>query len=402
MPILTLVWWQNGRPARPVGQDDGMTDLTPVRRPRDRKQRILVAAATLFADTGYHQAGMTDLAAAVGIGPSALYRHFRGKQDLLTAVLREALDQLELSTATASTLDALIAGSVEFALEHREFGALWDREARNLPDADRAEVKARLRAVIGRGADLITTTDPRFRSHALFAVADSLAHHSLKAPPDLFAHILRRAAASVIDVALPGIGPAEPAAGDPQQPTARREVLLAGAVRMFAERGYPAVTLAEVGEATGITGPSVYNHFPSKVDLLVHALARGSESVWLSLHQALRAADGPADALDRAMTGYVSFAVQNPDLITVLLAEGRHLPADEATRFRATQREYALEWVALLRRARPGLESVEASTLVHAALAVVNALARARRFTTARGLEENLLTLAHAITRTEL
>lgn len=379
-----------------------MTDLPLVRRPRDRKQRILAAAATLFAEAGYHQVGMTDLAAAVGIGPSALYRHFRGKQDLLTAVLREALDQLELSTATAQTLDALIAGSVTFVLEHREFGALWDREARNLPETDRAEVRTRIRAIIGRGADLITETDARFRSHALFAVADSLAHHSLKAPPDLFTHVLHQAAVSVVEVALPGIGQAEPAAGDPQRPAARREVLLAGAIRMFAERGYPAVTLAEVGEATGITGPSVYHHFPSKLDLLVRALARASESVWLSLHQALRAADGAADALDRVMAGYVSFAVRNPDLITVLLAEGMHLPADDATRFRATQREYTLEWIALLHRARPELEPAEAATLVHAALAVINALVRARRFSAARGLEENLLALASAIVHTEL
>lgn len=48
-------------------------------RPKDRKQRILDTAARLFREEGYHHVGMTQIARAVEIGPSALYRHYGSK-----------------------------------------------------------------------------------------------------------------------------------------------------------------------------------------------------------------------------------------------------------------------------------------------------------------------------------
>ncbi len=61
-------------------------------RPANRRQLIIAAAADLFSRRGYAGVGMGDVAEAVAIGPSALYRHFRGKQDLLAAVVGGALD----------------------------------------------------------------------------------------------------------------------------------------------------------------------------------------------------------------------------------------------------------------------------------------------------------------------
>ena len=65
------------------------------RRPRDRRRQILAAAAARFWSLGYHQVGMADVATAVGIAPSALYRHVRGKEELLLAILDEHLTRIE-------------------------------------------------------------------------------------------------------------------------------------------------------------------------------------------------------------------------------------------------------------------------------------------------------------------
>ena len=61
---------------------------------RNRRALILAAAADLFAKHGYAKVGMGDLADAVGIAPSALYRHFTGKQDVLAKVLAAGLAPL--------------------------------------------------------------------------------------------------------------------------------------------------------------------------------------------------------------------------------------------------------------------------------------------------------------------
>ena len=49
----------------------------------------------------------------------------------------------------------------------------------------------------------------------------------------------------------------------------RRRELIAAAARLFAARGYYAVTVDDLGEALGISGPALYRHFPSKQALLV-------------------------------------------------------------------------------------------------------------------------------------
>lgn len=55
---------------------------------RRNRERILTSAGELFADRG-HDVQMEEIAAHSGLGMGTLYRHFPGKRDLLTAVVRE-------------------------------------------------------------------------------------------------------------------------------------------------------------------------------------------------------------------------------------------------------------------------------------------------------------------------
>ena len=49
---------------------------------------------------------------------------------------------------------------------------------------------------------------------------------------------------------------------------ATRETIAATARRLFAERGFDAVTVAEVAEAANVSEKTVFNHFPAKEDLV--------------------------------------------------------------------------------------------------------------------------------------
>lgn len=57
----------------------------------------------------------------------------------------------------------------------------------------------------------------------------------------------------------------------------RRAALLAAAARLFAERGFDGVTLGDIGEAAGVSGPAVYRHVASKQALLGAILVDVSE-----------------------------------------------------------------------------------------------------------------------------
>jgi AcrR family transcriptional regulator len=354
-------------------------------RPRDRRQQVLAAAAGLFWQQGFHRVGMSDIAAEVGIGASALYRHFRGKDDLLAAVVDESLDRLEavLAAAPLDVSGTLLAVSA-VVLARREFGVLWDREGWHLSVEQRRAVRRRLRLGVERVA-LPLPDQGLLRARAITALMASVSYHRY----DVTAVELSDIASALIAVPLPLDREPSPLDGfDPQPVVSRREAVLVAASRLFAARGSSAVSIADIGEAAGIAAPTVYNHFASKQELLVAALSRGTESMWLSLHHVLRTASGPSSALTRALDAYFSFATANPDLVRLLLAEV--LTADTLDRSR---REYALELSVLIQRSRPELSVDIAGTRVLGAIGIINALTQVPEL---RGRPE-IATFAHAV-----
>jgi TetR/AcrR family transcriptional repressor of nem operon len=58
-----------------------------------------------------------------------------------------------------------------------------------------------------------------------------------------------------------------------EQVTENRRTILQAAARLFRERGFDAVTVAEVMQAAGLTHGGFYGYFKSKDDLIAHALA---------------------------------------------------------------------------------------------------------------------------------
>lgn len=53
------------------------------------KQKILEAALTLFAEKGYSEVYVGEIAQAVGIKAPSLYKHYKSKRDIFNAILEE-------------------------------------------------------------------------------------------------------------------------------------------------------------------------------------------------------------------------------------------------------------------------------------------------------------------------
>lgn len=59
------------------------------------REAILMAAASVFHEKGYHRAKMEDIAAEVHLTAGSLYHHFpSGKQEILLAVLNEGVESV--------------------------------------------------------------------------------------------------------------------------------------------------------------------------------------------------------------------------------------------------------------------------------------------------------------------
>ncbi len=59
------------------------------------KEKILDAALTLFAENGYDGTSVEQIANIVGIKAPSLYKHYKGKEDILNALIDSAEERYE-------------------------------------------------------------------------------------------------------------------------------------------------------------------------------------------------------------------------------------------------------------------------------------------------------------------
>lgn len=87
------------------------------------KDRILDAALTLFSEKGYDGVGVDEIAEAAGLKGPSLYRHYKGKKEILNAVIDkvERYYQANFGGVQSGRLPASGAELVEFSLERIRF-----------------------------------------------------------------------------------------------------------------------------------------------------------------------------------------------------------------------------------------------------------------------------------------
>ncbi|MEU6573677.1 TetR family transcriptional regulator [Streptomyces sp. NPDC046805] len=378
-------------------------------RPRNRRELIVAAARELFYRNGYANVAMNDIATAVNIRSSALYRHFRGKQELLYAVVAEALESClaGLHAARPGDLDTLVRDFAETALARRELGVLWQREARHLPADQHAELGEQLHAARRALMEQLTANRPRLdTAHAellawcTLAVAVSVAYQHVELPSPDYPDLVARLMHCVATADLPDLGEhvgQRPGRAKTLTHRSRRESLLAAATELFAERGYASVSLEETGAAVGIAGQSIYNHFSSKHEILATAMNRSTERLWLDLAEVLASTQDHADALRLLMLRYTQFALAHRHLVTLVVTETTHLQDEERHSTRQLQRDYIEEWLHLMLALHPGMSREEARVRVQAVLTIVNDVVRTPRLRTRSAIAQNLHQLGCAL-----
>ena len=78
------------------------------------KQRILDEALTLFAENGYDGTGVDLIAERVGIKGPSLYKHYKGKEEILNALIDAAEERYEEYFGSEKNIGKLPQGREEF------------------------------------------------------------------------------------------------------------------------------------------------------------------------------------------------------------------------------------------------------------------------------------------------
>src|SRR3954451_13836248 len=158
---------------------------------RASRADLLAAALRVFADRGYKEAGVEEIARAAGYSKGALYWHFSGKEDLLLALLEERIDapmremvallesappEIDMSVEASRAFARRISENRDAVLLEREYWSLAIRDAELR--ARYAERQAELRGAMARALEArarhLGATDFRMRAEDVARIVMSI------------------------------------------------------------------------------------------------------------------------------------------------------------------------------------------------------------------------------------
>ncbi len=165
-----------------TGSAEDERTLPPVEVSCARREAILDAATSLFAEHGYGDADTQALADRLGVGKGTIYRHFASKRELFLAaadrVMRRLRERLEPSLlVVADPLDRISQGiriSLEFFAEHPEFVELIIQERALFKDRKKPTFLEHREINLARWSEIYRTliADGRLREMPAERVSD--------------------------------------------------------------------------------------------------------------------------------------------------------------------------------------------------------------------------------------
>ncbi|MBY3792804.1 TetR/AcrR family transcriptional regulator [Rhodococcus fascians] len=184
-------------------------------RKAERRQQLLDAAASLFAERGFASVRLEDLGAAVGISGPAVYRHFPNKEAVLVELMvgiseylldggREVVGSRKVDEETVS---ALVDFHLDFAFETPAFIRIQDRDLQSLPEGARRKVRRMQReyvelwvATLGAVDPELNESDARTTAHAVFGLINSTPYSAGRTPSRNARPVLRAMALAALGV----------------------------------------------------------------------------------------------------------------------------------------------------------------------------------------------------------
>ena len=148
------------------------------------------------------------------------------------------------------------------------------------------------------------------------------------------------------------------AAATPQarrRPSDRRDQIVRAARVLIAEKGYHAVSMAQIAGSVGITAGALYRHFPNKAVLLGAVIGASFDEATPSMEAGLD--------LTGAVAMSCRHAVSHRDVGPLWWRESRNLPADLYEDLRKRLHTVTRYYAGLLRVERPKLSEADAVLL---------------------------------------
>jgi TetR/AcrR family fatty acid metabolism transcriptional regulator len=161
-------------------------------RPESKRERILRAAIDVFAQSGYFNAKVSEIAKAAGVADGTIYLYFDSKEDLLISVFREHtrgyLQSLERDLANINRAEDRMRVTIRHHLQalgrDRALAIVWQVELRHslkfmtlLSHQEVADYLNILRTIVEQGQNdgiFRRTLHPQLVAKSVFGILDEM------------------------------------------------------------------------------------------------------------------------------------------------------------------------------------------------------------------------------------
>ncbi|WP_433503164.1 TetR/AcrR family transcriptional regulator [Pseudonocardia halophobica] len=329
----------------------------------DTRERLLAAAASVFAARGYNATAVQDVAEAVGIQKSSVYKHFRSKEELLVGCLtqghalrEEVLDHVAaLASGPEDRLREYVRRYVVTMLGHRELSAVFAREWVHLSephrtaDLERRRIRRHVPTELVREAAREGVDATMVATYLKGALHSTLDWYREAGPDPLPAFGKRLADLGCALVAgapsstgpVPVAGPRSDRSAGVRAPLSRRDAIDDAALRTVRRKGFAATTIQDVAGEAGVLKGSIYHYVQSKDELLMRIFEAAHLELTTIVGTVAQLDALPAEQLCALVRLQVGWFLDNLDQAVVLFREWPFLTG--ANRALVAERRRGLE-----------------------------------------------------------
>ena len=250
---------------------------------QDKKKQILDAATKVFAEKGFHQARISDLARAGGFGEATIYNHFTNKEEILLTLPHECIPDL------VSRIEDHLTGLINPEEKLRRFIWVYTWWGQNQPEFMRVlllEIQRQpayyrssgyelISGITRRPADMLREgqeqglfrpeIDPWAFSCFLLGTLNYLFMNRMTFDRSLNLLDYFDAVAGMVLAAVK-IPVAEET--NHLENEDRRKRILAAGERIFSEKPFQETRISEIAALAQVADGTIYDYFKGKEDLL--------------------------------------------------------------------------------------------------------------------------------------
>lgn len=328
-----------------------------------RKELIMVKAATLFATKGFQNTTIQDIAKAANISEASIYEHFKNKEDLLFSIPEQTFTDMLKSLEShmlgikgpENQFRKFIWHFLSYMEDRKEFASLYIFEIwSNQKYYDSKKNKSLssyyqyLYKIINSGIEQNVFRNDFDLSICCSMILGTMNHLILSLLVLEKPFRLTENGDSLEQLFFEAIRIR------PQKETSlwidlgKKGIILQAALDEFSEKGYKESTVANISSRADITGPTIYEYFKNKEDILMSIPELAVENFLDELKNYIATTNSPESIFKLYLWNHAISYDSYPKYYSVLLKEIRCNPNFYKTKAYELFRMYSRELMNIL------------------------------------------------------